>query len=689
MHLNYVRGLNYSRLVSRSVPVLGLAFAATIFSPVAGVAQSSSSTSTSGSTVTAPPSPSKSSPPALPSLAIPAPLGWPSPNEYRLASGKPGPRYWQQRADYTIAATLDTAKKELTGRVEIRYTNNSPDNLSFLWVHLEQNLYRSRSQGAAIFASDSRWGVRGFEGGISLTEVRVNGKAATYHIDDTRMRLNLPGGLRSGGGSVKVEISYSFPIPEHGSDRMGRSGVVYEIAQWYPRVAVYDDVRGWNAEPYLGQGEFYLNYGNYDFSLTVPAGYIVAATGTLQNASQVLTRAQRQRLDQAAKSDTVISIVTAEEAAANGLLMQSGTKTWRFKADNVRDVAWSAAPDYRWDATSWNGIICQALYPISMAGKAWESAAEQTRYSIKLYSEMFHPYPYPQATSVAGPVGGMEYPMFMMIHTGRGDPDNPDAIFGTLDHEHGHSWFPMMVGTNERRYAWFDEGLNMYMNTFALERRYKGTPAEDVFSTFMRNWRSVKERGIDVPLMTVPDRVPFAALGAIVYRKPAALFFTLRNHIVGPAAFDQAMKEFIHVWAFKHPTPYDFFRFVEAYHGADLSWYWRAFWYTNNVLDIAVDGVTAETIGDANHSRVTLRNKTGVPFPVTLRIKLVSGGVYEVTLPVEIWANSDTFVYTYVGTQSIVGVRIFPDPTVPDWDESNNVWGDAPEANPRAPVSFP
>lgn len=626
---------------------------------------------------------------------------WPSVGIYRTATGRPGHAYWQQRADYSINVSLDTINKVLSGSVSIRYTNNSPDNLPFLWISLEQNLYRPNSMGSAMFSANSRWGVRGFAGGISVTDLKVDGKTAEHSINDTRMRVMLGKPLAGGGKAVVITMNYTFPIPEHGSDRMGRDGRLYEMAQWYPRMAVYDDVRGWNAEPYFGQGEFYLGYGNYDFSVTLPAGYTVAATGTLQNASQVLTRAQQKRLSVALKSDTVVPVITREEAQLSNSAAVVGTKTWRFKAENVRDVAWSAAPDYRWDAVGWNGVLCQAYYSVTQSGKAWESAAEQTRFSIKTYSELFYPYPYPQATSVAGPVGGMEYPMFMMIHTGRGEPDNPEAIFRTLDHEHGHSWFPMLVGTNERRFAWFDEGINMYMNTFSNERRYKGAVGESFYPALVKNWRDIRDKGLDKPIMTPPDQIHFAGLGALAYRKPAVLLFSLRNHIVGKETFDRAFRDFIATWAFKHPTPGDFFRFVESYHGSDLSWYWRNFWYSTSILDIGVTGVTNTPSKDGTtQSVIKLENFTGVPFPVTVRIKLVSGTIHQFKLPVEVWTQGGgesfdgkspvkrTIEHLMVGTETVVGVRIFPDPSVPDWNRENDTWGDAPPPDLGGPVSM-
>jgi hypothetical protein len=471
-------------------------------------------------------------------------IDWPGPNRYRSSSGVPGPDYWQQRADYTIAASLDTAAAQLTGSVEIRYTNNSPDTLRYVWVQVDQNLYRNGSKGSALFPADSRWGVRGFQGGYDLTGVQVNGKSAQPRINDTMMRLDLPTPLAPGGGKATISIRYSFKVPEHGSDRMGRDSALFEIAQWYPRMAVYDDVRGWNTDPYLGQGEFYLEYGDVDYSVTVPAGYTVAGSGVLQNPEEVLTGEQRRRLAAASRNSDVVQIITQPEAAAAKARRVAGTKTWRFRAQRVHDVAWAGAPDFRWDATTSDGVLAQAYYEFPKAGKAWEHAAEQTAWTIRQYSQLFFPYPYPQATSVAGPVGGMEYPMFVMVHYGN---DDPASIFGTINHEHGHEWFPMIVGSNERRYAWMDEGFNTYLNAFANEARY---PGQNAYPDYLRNWGDAVRQGTQSPLMTAPDNIDASALGAIGYRKPAVVLLTLRNHVVGPDLFDTAFREYTRTWAF-------------------------------------------------------------------------------------------------------------------------------------------
>lgn len=624
-------------------------------------------------------------------------LDWPGPNRYRAANGAPGPDYWQQRADYTIAATLDTAAQTVSGTVTIRYTNNSPDTLTFVWLQLDQNLYAPGSKGSALFPAEGRWGVRGFQGGYQLADVTVDGKGATPNTYDTMMRLDLPAPLRPRGGTTTISMRFSFRVPEHGSDRMGRDGALYEIAQWYPRMAVFDDVRGWNTDPYLGQGEFYLEYGDIDYSVTAPAGYTIAGSGVLQNPEQVLSAAERQRLAQAQHSTTVVPIVPATEAVATPT---PGTKTWRFRAQNVRDVAWAGAPDFRWDAVSTGplpgnaqGVLAQAYYQEPKAGKAWESGAEQTQWTIKHFSEEFFPFPYPQATSVAGPVGGMEYPMFVMVHYGS---DDPSSIFGTINHEHGHEWFPMIVGSNERRYAWQDEGFNTYIDAWALEARYAARDTS-LWSSYLNNWKQVVAAGTDVPLMTPPDRIPAAALGAIGYRKPGAVLLALRDHVLGRERFDKAFRTYIERWAFKHPTPADFFRTIEDGTGEDLAWYWRAFWYTTDLLDIGIEGVrmTGDTTATATNgasapqrtAHITLRRMTSVPFPVELRLRLADSTTKDVRFPVQIWYQGPLATVDVPVTSRVVGVRLWPDSSVPDWNPANDTWGNAPAATPLAPVT--
>jgi hypothetical protein len=495
------------------------------------------------------------------------------------------------------------------------------------------------------------------------------------------MRLDLPAPLAPGGGKTTISIKYSFKVPDHGSDRMGRDSALFEIAQWYPRMAVYDDVRGWNTDPYLGQGEFYLEFGDIDYAVTAPAGYTIAGSGVLQNPEEVLTAEQRRRLTTASRSTDAVQIITQSEAAIAKKRRVAGTKTWRFRAEHVHDVAWAGAPDFRWDANGRDGVLAQAYYEFPKAGRAWEHAAEQTAWTIRQYSQLFFPYPYPQATSVAGPVGGMEYPMFVMVHDGN---DDPDSIFETINHEHGHEWFPMIVGSNERRYAWMDEGFNTYLNAFALEAHH---PGDDVYLRYVRNWADAVTQGTQSPLMTAPDNIDASALGAIGYRKPAAVLLTLRNHVVGPDLFDASFREYIRAWAFKHPTPGDFFRSIENSSGEDLSWFWHGFFYTTDVLDIGIESVSTRSSDGQTFAVITLRRNTSIPFPVRLRVSYADGTTQDFSLPVNIWAGGNRFLAVLPVRGPVTGARLWPDPSVPDWNSANDTWGNPPPANPVGPVT--
>jgi hypothetical protein len=389
----------------------------------------------------------------------------------------------------------------------------------------------------------------------------------------------------------------------------------------------------------------------------------------------VLSATERERLERAAKSTVVVAVITDSEARANKVTPRSGTATWHFSAKSVRDVAWAAAPDFRWDATSTGaipgnaaGVLCQAYYEEPKAGKSWEDAAEQTQWTIRQYSGLFFPFPYPQATSVAGPVGGMEYPMFVMVGYGK---DDPKGIFGVLNHEHGHEWFPMTVGSNERRYTWMDEGINTYINAFANEARFPGTSA---WPGYMASWKGAVDHHINSPIMTRPDHVDFRALGAVGYREPGAVLLTLRDHVIGPETFDRAFREYIRRWAFKHPTPADFFRTIENVSGQDLSWFWRSFFYTSDVLDIGIDSVTTHE----GRAVISLHKMTTIPFPVTLRLALSDGSTQDVAFPVDIWGLGDHYDAVVSVKAPVTGARLWPDGFVPDWNAANDTWGSPP-----------
>jgi aminopeptidase N len=376
----------------------------------------------------------------------------------------------------------------------------------------------------------------------------------------------------------------------------------------------------------------------------------------------------------------VVAVIAAGEDSA---APRAGTKTWRFRAQNVRDVAWAGAPDFRWAATSWNGILLQAFYESAKAQAPWQRGAEWTRWSIRFYSQMVYPYPYPQATSVAGPVGGMEYPMFVMVHYAK-SPSDTASVFRTLDHEQGHEWFPMLVGSNERRYGWMDEGLDTYINGFSLAAYGLDSTA---WKDAVDDWRHVAANGTQSPLMRPADRIAAGAYGAIAYNKPAAVLLLLRDHVVGRAEFDEAFREYARRWAFKHPTPADFFRTVENVTGADLAWFWRAFFYSTDVLYIGIDTAYTAMTRTGPRAVIRLSKHTTIPFPVELRLKLADGSVQDVALPVEIWMGGDRYDALIAVSAPITGARLWPDPSVPDWQPANDIWGDAPAANPPGPVT--
>jgi hypothetical protein len=633
--------------------------------------------------------------PAIADTGIFSPAPFAPANEIRRADGAPGRQYWQQQADYTIKVTLDTTEKRISGTTSIRYVNNSPDTLRYVWLQLDQNLFRPGSTGSLLFASESRFGGAGFKGGFEIDRVtqcvdtagppgrrgvatrrRTRNRPAPptpcpavslrTRIDDTMMYMDLVRPLGPGGSTV-FELAYAFNVPEHGADRMGRDGSLYEIAQWYPRLAVYDDVNGWNTDQYLGQGEFYLEYGTIEYEVTLPAGYTVAGTGVLQNPAEVLTEEQRKRLATAATADTTIHILTEPELRSGAARpRREGTLTWRFRAENVRDAAWAASPEYLWDASSWQGTLAQAYYRPS-ALETWKDAARMSRYSIQEYSTRWFRYPYPQISAIEGPVSGMEYPMVAMEARGQTGPD----LFRVVTHEIGHSWYPMIVGSNERRYAWMDEGFNTFINTFAEE------------DFWQRNDSAVRSRERQLvvrtdqaptaqPIMTPANRYKTSAnLLSLAYVKPSIALLTLRNKVLLPTVFDSAFREYTRRWAFKHPQPADFFRTIEEISGRDLNWFWRGFFYTTAALDQSVEMVKRESGGP---TQITVANLGDAVMPVELQLTYDDGSTQLIKLPVEIWYLGDRYMYEDHSGMMVVRATVNPDGNLPDAMPANDAW---------------
>ncbi|MFT5142809.1 MAG: hypothetical protein ACI80V_002923 [Rhodothermales bacterium] len=602
------------------------------------------------------------------------PLDLATPNTVRNASGRPGADYWQQRADYRIAASLDPATNVLAGKETIRYENHSPDALGILWMHVEPNMCAPGSvsntlrQPPLVFlGAIFDFSCQGFEGGLTLSRVAVGGREVQHHVFGTTMRLDLHSALAA-GASVEIQIEWNYVLPPYGMARMGRDGSLYEVAQWYPRMAVYDDVKGWNNEPYIGAGEFYLEYGDFDVELTLPSEFVVAATGVLQNPEEVLSAAQRDRLRQAMTSADPVSVITkAEAVAAGGRAEQAtsgGQKTWHFRADMVRDFAFAASPDYRWDATNWDGILIQTMY--RSTAPLWEEAILMSRESIRHFSEKWSRYPYPHATTVEGPIEGMEYPMLTFVpdFTARED------LHWVVSHEFGHEWFPILVGSNERLYPWMDEGFNTYMDLEGASEYFAGT---DYGASIRRN-----------PLALYTDNaIPGEeqAMGTAAaeqsnlfwtaYQKPALMLTLLKEEVLGPARFDAGFKAYIAAWSNRHPTPADFFRIMRDVSGMDLDWFWRAWVLSPARLDQSVRGVVA---GDDGRTTITIANKADMVMPVELRIDFAGGISETVRLPVEMWNQGPLFAWTVPGTRAVTRVVIDPREVYPDDDRGNNSW---------------
>ncbi len=621
-----------------------------------------------------------------------APLVLPTPNEFRAGSGAPGGRYWQNRADYTLRTTLDTAATSVKSEMTLRYTNNSPDTLRFIWLQTEQNAFRAKSLNSFIFPEDSRFGARGFEGGYVFTRVeqRLGTPTAArrttlkYRVNETVTKLDLAEPLAP-GKSATIEMAYSFKVPEHGADRMGRDGSLYEIAQWYPRVAVYDDVRGWNIEPYLGQGEFYLDFGDYNLEITVPAGYIVAATGSLENPRDVLTNAQLARLAFAAHSDTVIRIVTAAELQSGAARpKKAGLLTWKFAAKNVRDAVWAASPDFQWDGSSWKGIYAFAYYRPSAVDN-WKDAADQARMSIMEYSERWFQYPWPHISAIEGPISGMEYPMIAMENKSEDVYD----LYNVVTHEIGHMWFPMIVASNERAYMWQDEGFNTFINTFSEARRYPAKGDQMQRASGERGTvEQVMRAGIEGPIVTTPDRIDPRLLGVSAYVKPSVGLQLLRQEILGPEAFDDAFRTYIKRWAYKHPTPSDFFRTMEDVGGRRLDWFWRGWFVENARYDQAVDTVITRQSGDTSKVIVAFGNRERGVLPIRARFTFTDGSTEDYNYPAEVWStNSVRYVrrYNFVG-KTLAKLEIDPETRIPDITRANNTWTASGAAAPKPVV---
>ncbi|MEM9208477.1 MAG: M1 family metallopeptidase, partial [Pseudomonadota bacterium] len=579
----------------------------------------------------------------------------PTPNVYRTASGAPGSQYWQQRADYKISVSLDEANRRVSASATITYTNNAPEPLRYLWLQLDQNRFRKgslemTSETAFDAAGRSTWKEAGgdvltyntiakhqlhqdVDYGYTIEKVADSrGRDLPHTIVDTMMRVDLPRPLRS-GQQVTFSVDWSFNVLYE--PRVGSRGgyehfpendtYIYFLAQWFPRLAAYTDYAGWQHKAFIGRGEFTLEFGDYEVDITVPSDHIVSASGELQNESAVLTAEQRRRLDRARSSDTPMFIVTPEEAAENESDKAGGTKTWRFKAENVRDFAWSSSRKFIWDAMihrqdddDMPEVLAMSFYP-NEAEPIWSKySTHAVAHTMEVYSRFSFNYPYPTSQSVnTWKSGGMEYPM-ITFNGYRPDPiaeedredyveDAPDrtysrrvkyGLIGVIIHEVGHNYFPMIVNSDERQWTWMDEGINSFLDYIAALEWEENYPAYRPDVNVLDNIVDYMVSEDQVPIMTNSDSV--LQLGPNAYSKPTAALTVLRETVMGRELFDFAFREYAQRWMFKRPTPSDFFRTLEDASGIDLDWFWRGWFYSTDHVDVSIEDVREYRISTTN-----------------------------------------------------------------------------------------
>jgi hypothetical protein len=561
----------------------------------------------------------------------------PTPTTVRTASGAPGHEYWQQRADYKIRAQLDEARRAVTGSETVTYHNNSPDTLHYLWVQLDQNMFRADSDNRNISSYPSReaWRTAGtngqtglqyeaarflaesrkFDGGFKVASLTgTDGKPLRYVINKTMMRIDLDQPLKP-GSRFSFNMAWSFNVPETnvlgrrmGFERFDKEDKndLFEIAQWYPRMAAYYDAHGWQNKQYLGDGEFTLEFGDYDVEVTVPSDHIVAATGELQNAGDVLTAAQRERLQQARTAKQPVVIASQADAEAREKGRATTTKTWRFHAKNVRDFAFATSRKFIWDAQGFKkggtDVLAMSFYP-KEGNPLWEKYSTQAIiHTIDQYNKYSFDYPYPVAISVNGPVGGMEYPM-ISFNGGRPTKDKKTGeltysrstkygLISVIIHEVGHNYFPMIVNSDERQWTWMDEGINSFMQFLAESAWEDNYPARRGEA---RNIVDYMKSRNQQPIMTNSESI--TNRGSNAYAKPATALNVLRETVLGRELFDFAFRTYAERWKFKRPTPSDFFRTMEDASGTDLDWFWRGWFYSTDAVDVSVDGISEYTIG--------------------------------------------------------------------------------------------
>ena len=586
----------------------------------------------------------------------------------RTTEGTPGPNYWTNRATYDIDATLSPSTNTVMGQETITYQNRSPDTLETLVVHLRQNI---NAKGA-----ERRQALQ-ITGGMELGKVSVQGQnliersnlsTVGYTITNTVMRIHPPAAVPP-GTSVELSFAWRYTLRSEGpTPRQGTNGEVYYMGYWYPQMAVYDDVQGWDTDPFLQFAEFYMDYADYTLDLTVPEGWIVGSTGTLQNPEAVLTPQTRSRLEQARRSDSTVRVVAAEERGAGTATTtdSTGMLTWRFHAENVRDVAWGTSDKYVWDATqadAGNGqsTMIHALYRPDK--ESWRRAAEFGRFSVEFLADRLTAYPYPHMTVVEGLVsGGMEYPMITIVSSDRSE----QGVFGTTLHEIAHMWYPMLVGSEETDHIWMDEGLVTYLTRQGEKTFWDGAAPWAPNSGYFNRAGTARE--------TEPMRHGdlFPNVGSLVsasYDKTSRVLYVLHG-LYGAEALHKALRAYADRWTYKHPYPYDFFNTMESVLGDDLDWLWRSMLYETWILDQSVANVTTSSDGVTIH----IRDEGHSMMPTPVQVTYADGSTHTDRVPVDVWLEGQRTATITAPSGTVERVEIDPGGFLPDVDRSNNTW---------------
>lgn len=628
----------------------------------------------------APPPPA----PVAPSRPIPYPVF--ETNAFRRAvergtrtrTGEPGPKYWQQFARYQITAELVPSANQVNGRETVRYFNHSPDTLKTVWIFLNQNLFAPgspRSNSTPV------------TGGTEILRIAAAGQTLAkqdtgvgYSVDATRMRIGLPRAIAP-NDSLDFDIAWAFQVPPDGAPREGTTGDVFMIAYWYPQFAVYDDITGWQTDPYLGNAEFYMDYADYDVILSVPQGWLVAATGELTNPNDVLSPQTRNRIAESKRSSSVVHVVRDADRGVGPtkatLTGFDGMLTWKFRARNVRDFDWGASSKFLWDATvavvgdrdrdgKPDTTAINTFYRPEARKWSWDKSGDYEKNVVEFLSSYLWPYPWSQMTALEGPVSctGMEYPMLTCI----GGPRDTLSLYSVQVHETAHMWFPMQVGSDERRFGWQDEGLTRFNQAQGMQKYFAGYDRERVSR---EAYLALAQTDSEVALMRPGDQYPYgtAAYSVASYEKMATNMVSLRA-MLGDEAFLSSYRTYGMRWLYRHPTQYDFFNSFNSLSGKDLSWFWRTWWYETWTLDQAVASVTEL----AGKTTIVIADHGLAPMPVRLAITRSDGHTERRVIPVDVWLTGARQYTVTLDGPSVTAVEIDPEHVFPDVDRSNNRW---------------